>query len=76
MKFDDETMRRILDATFGAVEADVAVEAELGPLVHVAADGRRVHTRQDGGTAVVTMTGAGRGDLVHEVVGVGLDALI
>src|SRR3954463_5594858 len=33
MKFDDETMRRILDATFGAVEADVAVEAELGPLV-------------------------------------------
>jgi len=70
MKFDDETMRRILDATFGAVEADVAVEAELGPFVHVGADGRRVHTMQDSNTAVITLSGAGRGDLVHEVVGV------
>jgi hypothetical protein len=41
VKFDDETLRKILDATFGAVEADVAVEAELGPLVHIASDGRR-----------------------------------
>jgi hypothetical protein len=75
MKFDDETMRRILNATFGAVEADVAVEAELGPLVHVGTDGRRIHTKQDGDTGVITLSGAGRGDLVHEYVGVDLDAL-
>jgi len=30
MKFDDGTMRRILDATFGAVATDVGTEAELG----------------------------------------------
>jgi hypothetical protein len=75
VKFDDETLRKILDATFGAVEADVAVEAELGPLVHIGSDGRRVHARQDGDTAVITMTGAGRGDLVHEVVGVDLSTV-
>jgi hypothetical protein len=34
VKFDDETVRRILDATFGAVETDVAAEAVRGPLVH------------------------------------------
>ena len=60
MTIDDETVRRILDATFGAVEADVAVEAERGPLVHVAPDGRRIYQKQDGDTSVITMTGAGR----------------
>jgi hypothetical protein len=72
MTIDDETVRRILDATFGAVETDVAVEAERGPLVHVALDGRRIYQKQDGDTAVITMTGAGRGDLRHEIVGVDL----
>jgi hypothetical protein len=43
--------------------------------VHIGSDGRRVHARQDGDTAVITMTGAGRGDLVHEVVGVDLSTV-
>jgi hypothetical protein len=73
MTIDDETVRRILDAVFDGVEADVAAEAERGPLVH-ASNGHRVYARQDGADAVITTVGP-HGGTRHEIVGVDVDSL-